>query len=90
MNYYLKNSDATRMYRIDYSTDTDGHIRIGGAYACATGTSAVTPDGNPISEPDVEVETSQVLVDLIVNSLVAGTVTEYRTRAKAMIDAEWS
>jgi hypothetical protein len=88
-NYYLKNADATRVYRLEYET-ADGATTVFAAYACATGTSAVLPNKNPIEHPDQSVDTSQVLVDTVLNGLVVATLTEYRTRAKAMIDGEWS
>ena len=89
-NYFLKNSDATRVYRIEYALDGDGHVAVFNAHAVATGTAAVLPNGDPITESDIQVDLGQVLADIIINSLVVATLAEYRTRAKAMIDGEWS
>lgn len=88
-NYYLKNADATRVYRLEYET-MDGATLVVASYACATGASAVLPNKNAIEHPDQNVDTSQVFVDTLLNGLVVATVAEYRTRAKAMIDGEWS
>lgn len=89
-NYYLKNAAATRMYRLEYGTNDEGGIAVWGAHACATGTDAELPNTDAITEVDATVDPAQVLVDLVVNSLVAGTVAEYRTLAKAMTDLKWS
>jgi len=89
-DYFLKNSDATRVYRIVYVADAESHVTVSGAYACATGAAAVLPNGNPIEVVDQPIDLGQVLADDVLNSLVAGTLTEYRTQAKAMVDSMWS
>jgi hypothetical protein len=88
-NYYLKNADATRIHRVVYESD-NGNITIAGAYACATGASAKLPNGNLVESIDQPVDVGQVLIDVVLNSLVPGTVTEYRELAKVMTDAKWS
>jgi hypothetical protein len=89
-NYYLKNADATRMFRVDYSVDENGGVSLRGTFACATGASAELPNKNPIVAVDAPVDPAQLLIDVVLNGLVEGTVTEYRTLAKAMTDLKWS
>lgn len=89
-NYYLKNADASRMYRLDYEADENGGLLVRSAYACATGVAAELPNKNPIRDVDEPVDPAQVLVDLVVNGLVVGTVAEYRELAKDMTDLKWS
>jgi len=88
-NHYLKNGDATRVYRLEYDV-TDGRIEVHGAFACGVGEAAVLPNANAITRVDEPVDVAQVLVDHIVNGLVAATVEEYRTLAKSMLDDDWS
>jgi len=89
-DYYLKNADATRIYRLDYEVGADGAVLVKACRAAATGASAVLPNKESITMPDQPVDVSQCLVDFILNALKPATVTEYRTRAKAMLDTFWS
>jgi hypothetical protein len=89
-DYFLKNADASRMYRIEYATDESSHVTVGGMWACATGFADELPDGTVIAEMEQPVQHGQVLVDLVLNGLVEGTLAEYRTLAKAMVDAMWA
>lgn len=90
-NHYLRNADSTRIYRVVYSTDPEtGGITVNGAYACGTGDGAALPDGSPIQMPDQPCDSSQVLVDMVVNGLTNTNLAAYRTLAKAMVDASWS
>lgn len=89
-NYFLKNADASRVYRLEYEVDEDGGVTVSNARASAVGAAAKTPNGNAITLPDQQVDPAQVLVDLVLNSLKPATVAEYRAAAKAMLDGFWS
>jgi hypothetical protein len=100
-NYYLKNADTSRVYRLVYEeifvagtpVDPDGHTEysVTAAYVCATAAGiASMPNEVVVTEPDTVVSINQVLVDTVINPFTAGTVTDYRTVAKAMIDESWS
>lgn len=95
-NYYLKNADASRTYRIEYQTTTMPGIEppvtyysARRAFICDTNEGATTPEGMPITEPDQEVTMNQLVVDLVLSELVPATLAEYRAAAGLMIGASW-
>jgi hypothetical protein len=87
-NYYLKNAGVTKMYRLNY-TQSGSNYTLYDAFASATGAAATLPDGTVVSRPDQPVEVAAVLIDQILGALSQGTVAEYRTLSKAIIDASW-
>jgi len=90
MNYYLKNADATRMYRVVYENVDPAGFTASSAFACATGAEAVLPNGNPIQSLDQPTDLGQVLIDVVLNDLVPGTLAEYKTLAVAMVETNWT
>ena len=87
--YYLKTAEGTRMYRLEYVAD-EGRISLAlPVHACATGTAAILPNGDTITLLDQAVDVAQAFIDHILHGLVVGTVAEYRTLAKAMVDGKW-
>lgn len=89
-DFYLKNADASRVYRLEYAVGEDGAISVSACRACAAGGSAWLPNKTRVSAADQPVDVSQVLIDYILAPLVPGTVEEYRACAKAMIDTFWT
>jgi hypothetical protein len=88
-NYFLKNADATRVYRLEYLVDEPGGVVVNNARASAVGASAVLPNKNVINLPDMPVDPAQVLVDVVLNALKPATLAEYRAVSKAMLDSFW-
>lgn len=96
-NYYLKNEDASRVYRINYREIPSlpgveppvSYYAAEAAFVCDTTAGASLGDGSLILEPDQEVTMSQLVVDLVLSELVTATITEYRTAAVGMIGASW-
>jgi hypothetical protein len=93
-NYYLKNASASRVYRLQYAAtnqpdDPIVFYSVQKVFVCDTTASPVLPDGTAVTEPDQEVTLSTILVDLVINELVDGTLADYRAAATGMIDDSW-
>jgi len=93
-NYFLKNTDASRVYRLQYAAtnepdDPTVFYSVQKVFVCDTAATAILPDGTAVTEPDQEVTLSAILVDTIINDLVAGTISDYRAAATGMIDDSW-
>jgi hypothetical protein len=83
--YFLKASDATHVYRITY-TQAGSNFSVDKVHVCGTGG---LPNGDVINSIDQEVNPAMVVVDQVLSRVAAGTVADYRTAAKAQIDASW-
>jgi hypothetical protein len=88
-DYFLKATDASRAYRLVYVVaDSTGAISVSEAHAVGRAGSK-TPSGAAIVEVDQHVSVEDVLVELVLAAVVAGTAADYRAAAKAQIDAKW-
>lgn len=81
--YYMKTS--TYCYRITYRQEGDNYI-IDATHVSGTGT---LPDGNALSATDQVTTEKNLVVDQILARTSAAAVADYRTAAKAQIDASW-
>jgi phenylalanyl-tRNA synthetase beta subunit len=88
-DYFLKATDGSRAYRLVYVIeDSTGAIRVSEAHAVGHAGS-VTPSQTQIVDLDQPVTVEDVLVELVLDAVVAGTAADYRTVAKAQIDGKW-
>lgn len=88
-NHYLKTASGLRVYRLEYDVLAGPKYEVTGAFVSATGADAVLPNGVAVTRFDQQVSPSQVIVDLVLGNVAVGTVADYRTAAKAMIDTSW-
>jgi hypothetical protein len=89
-NYYLKNKtgEITKMYRLEYTAISDPlEVRV--KSASITGVNAVLPDQTIVNGIDEPVDVSQVLIDLVLTSVVEGTVAEYGTLVASLVTSQW-
>ena len=77
-NYFLKSTDDTRAYRIDYLVDGT-KVTINGCYG--TGNSITMPSGDSLHGVDVPVKTADVLVDFALATVAVCAVANYRSIA---------
>jgi len=87
-NYFLKNATGAvaKMYRVEYLVN-GSNIRVTGA--SVTGADLTLPDGTTVSGIDEEVSVTNVLVDVVLVSVVAGTVGEYGTLVDSLVTSQW-
>jgi len=81
--HYLKTS--TYCYRITYQQEADNYI-ISETHVSGLGT---LPDGSDVKTADQLTTEKNIVVDQILARTSAATVEDYRTAAKAQIDASW-
>ena len=84
-NYFLKSVDGLKIYRIPYIVN-EGQVSVGGAFI--TGHDVTVPSGMTLDGIDVGAQLADVLVDVILATVVEGTVAEYRALAKTIADAD--
>ena len=87
--YFLKNAGdtVTKMYRLNYGPTGQGGFAVNKAFIA--GTAVPLPDGTTTTGQDTEVDVKHVLVDLVLASMVPGTLDEYRALMKTRVDALW-
>lgn len=83
--YYLKANTGTRCYRVTYIQEGTNY-KVDLVHVAGLGT---LPTGDPIRYVDEQVPAEVLIVDQVLGRVSAGTVTDYRTAAKAQIDASW-
>jgi len=81
--YYLKTSSY--VFRLTYRQDGANYV-IDETHAAGTGT---LPDGTVLEMVDQAISEKNVIVAQILDIVSDATVADYRTAAKAQIDASW-
>lgn len=82
--HYLKTS--TYCYRITYRQEGAENYVIEDTHVSGLGT---LPDGSDVKAADQLTTEKNIVVDQILARTSAATVEDYRTAAKAQIDASW-
>ena len=77
-NYFLRTTDSTKAYRVDYTVN-GAVVTINGCFCAGNG--VTLPGGAVVSGVDVPVRTDDVLVDFAVAAVAVCPVADYRSIA---------
>lgn len=85
-NYFLKNNDASLIFRIEYQGSAGAYTISG---ITATGIDKLLPDGAALNGWEVPVEPRQLVVAQVLGTVAQATLAEYRTLVKSVVDTQW-